>query len=32
MWVEEGWRGYMRGNGINVLRIMRACPVVALVR
>lgn len=22
MWQEEGWRGYMRGNGINCLRIV----------
>jgi len=21
MWQQEGWRGYMRGNGVNVLRI-----------
>jgi solute carrier family 25 phosphate transporter 23/24/25/41 len=22
MWVEEGWRGFMRGNGVNCIRIV----------
>lgn len=21
MWKDEGWRGFMRGNGINVVRV-----------
>jgi solute carrier family 25 phosphate transporter 23/24/25/41 len=27
MWKEEGWRGYFRGNGVNVIRIGE-CDVV----
>lgn len=32
MWVEEGLKGYMKGNGINILRIMRSFQSLLLAR